>query len=60
MCVCVCGLTALAVGGALLGLGLAAVAVRRGGGLRRRAGATTVLLFHRGRVGDGALVAVVI
>lgn len=64
MCVSVCisvgvFLTSLAVR-ALLSLGLAVVTVRRGSGLWCWAGATTVFLLHRGRVGDGALVAVVI
>lgn len=52
-------LTPLAVG-ALVGLGFVSFAVGGGGGVRGGAGAATVFLLHRGRVSDGALVAVVV
>lgn len=52
-------LTPLAVR-ALVGLGFASFAVGGGGGVRGGAGAATVFLLHRGRVSDGALVAVVV
>lgn len=57
---CLVGLTPLTVWTLARCFGLRVVAVRQGGRLRGWAGATAVFLFHRGRVCDGALVAVVV